>query len=105
MKKVEKIVTKKVTIETLAQMVANGFSHLDERFDSVEKDISVLKKNMVEVKQDTSVLKKDIVEVKESIASTRRDVLSMADRFPSNYAFDQLTARVSDLENKSRIKK
>ena len=90
--------TKKITTDDLAVMVARGFSGVDKRFDVVEKDISELKKDIVEVKKDMS-------EVKENVKNTRKDVLNLGDRFPSQFAFDQLSSRVYSLEKKVTSKK
>ena len=77
MKKVIK--NKKVTIDDLAIMVAKGF-------EGVGKDISELKK--------------DVTELKEGNKNIRKDILNLGDRFPSQFAFDQLSKRVYKLEEK-----
>jgi len=71
MKKVIKK-TKKVTTNDLAIMVTRGF-------DKIEKDM---------------------VEIKENNKNIRKDIFNLGDRFPSQFAFDQLSRRVYNLEKK-----
>jgi len=88
-----KVLKKKMTIDDLAVMVANGFSGVANRFDKVEVDIS-------ELKTDVTELKKDMVEVKENVKNIRGDVLNLGDRFVSYHTFDALAGRVKVLEEK-----
>ena len=94
-KRVENLIEKRV--DELAISTANGFESVNKRFNVVEKDISELKK-------DTSELKKDTSELKESVKGIRGDISNLGDRFPSQFAFDQLSSRVYTLEKKSKEK-
>ena len=76
--------TGKMTIDKLAIMVASGFNGVDSRLSKVEKDIG---------------------EIKESNKEIRKDILNLGDRFPSQFAFDQLSSRVYSLEKKTNKKK
>ena len=87
-KRVENLIEKRV--DELAISTANGFESVNKRFNVVEKDISELKK-------DTS-------ELKESVKGIRGDISNLGDRFPSQFAFDQLSSRVYTLEKKSKEK-
>lgn len=90
MKKVIK--NKKVTTDDLAIMVARGF-------EGVGKDIKELKK-------DVGELKKNVGELKEGNKNIRKDILNLGDRFPSQFAFNELSSRVYTLEKivKEKIK-
>ncbi|MBI5798994.1 MAG: hypothetical protein HZB10_03610 [Candidatus Yonathbacteria bacterium] len=92
----KKAVTKKMTIDDLAIMVAKGF-------DGVYKEIGEVKKDIAEVKEDMVGVKKDIAEVKENMAGTRRDVLSMGDKFTLKYELHDLANRVVLLEKKRKV--
>ncbi len=80
MKKATKKTTakKEVSNEDLAVMVANGFSALEARIDSRLK------------------------KVEESVVATRGDILNLHDKFIHRREFDQLSLRVSKLEEKAR---
>lgn len=83
----KKVTIKKVTIDDLAIMVANGFDgvrdEMNKRFNKVEKDIS---------------------DVKENLATTRMDVLGIGDRFVSKHEFSQHLIRFQLLEQKVKGK-
>ena len=70
--------TKKVTIDGLAIMVAEGFERIDKRLD------------------------KDFAEVKEDVKDVRRDILNLGDKFVSYHTFDLLAHRVKVLEQKKK---
>jgi archaellum component FlaC len=78
-------------IEKLAEIIATNVLKLTE--------------DMGEVKKDVGELKKDMMEVKGNVKNIRKDVLNLGDRFPSQFAFDQLSNRVYSLEKKSMSKK
>jgi len=40
---------KKITIEKLAEMIANGFEGNDKRFDKIESDLTIIKGQLVDV--------------------------------------------------------
>ncbi len=65
---------KKMTIDTLAIMVASGFDRVD----------------------------RDFTEVKQDIKNIRRDILNLGDRFVSYHMFDSLSSRVKVLEEKKK---
>lgn len=95
MKKATNKTTKKVTIDDLAAMVANGF-------DSVHKEIGEFKND---VDKRFNKVEKDIAEVKENLNTTRMDVLGIGDRFISKHEFSQHLVRFSLLEQKVKAKK
>lgn len=80
--------TKKMTIDSLAIMVAKGFENIAT--------------DMEEVKKDISVLKKDMSEVKENVKDIKKNILNLGDRFVSYHSFDSLSARVKVLEEKKK---
>lgn len=94
----KKETTKKVTINDLAKMIAEGREETNELARMVAKGFDGVYKEIGEVR-------KDITEVKENLASTRRDVLSMGDRFTMKFEFHDLASRVSVLEQKQKAKR
>jgi len=89
----KKEVTKKVTIDDLAVMVANGFDRVESSLEKVEDRLGNVESRLGEVE-------KDIIEVKENLAGTRRDVLEIGDRFVQRYEFHDLLVRFDRLEQK-----
>ncbi|HEV7423759.1 MAG TPA: hypothetical protein VGO21_01060 [Candidatus Paceibacterota bacterium] len=80
MKKTTK--NKKVTINGLAIMVAEGFNNIEKRLgDKIE---GVEKKG------------------EENAKDIRKDILNLGDRFVSYHAFDSLARRVKVLESKKK---
>lgn len=74
MKKLRK--DKKVTIDSLAVMVAEGFERVDKKFDKLE------------------------IKIDEDIKDVRKDILNLGGRFVSYHSFDLLAKRVKVLEEK-----
>ena len=72
---------KKITINDLAIMVAEGFERVDKKFEGVDKRFDKIDENV-----------KDI----------RKDILNLGDRFVSYHAFDTLANRVKVLEEKKK---
>jgi len=70
---------KKVTIDSLAIMVAKGFSDVDKRFNEVDKRFE---------------------KIEGDIKNVRQDILNLGDRFVSYHTFDALANRVKILEDK-----
>ena len=70
--------TKKVSIDGLAIMVAEGFERVDKKFDKLEKKID------------------------EDIKDVKKDILNLGDRFVSYHSFDSLANRVKVLEEKKK---
>ena len=95
-----KVVKKKMTMDDLAVMVANGFSGVENRFNKVENCLDKVMVDVSELKTDVTGLKKDMVEVKENVKNTRADILNLGDRFVSYHTFDALAGRVKVLEEK-----
>jgi len=76
---------KKITIDGLAIMVAEGFDRVDKKFEGIHKKID-----------------KDIGEVKENIKDVRKDIFNLGDRFVSYHTFDSLAKRTKILEEKKK---
>jgi hypothetical protein len=72
---------KKITIEDLAVMVANGFEKQDAGLEEFKKDI------------------------KEDFVRVRADILNLNDKFVSNHRFEELVSRFNMLEVKMKGKK
>lgn len=81
-------VTKKVTIDDLAIMVAKGFEAVDKRFNDVDKRFNAVDKRLDDVE--------------ESIATTNNNVLNLGDRTVLKFEFDKLVTRVVRLERKTK---
>ena len=81
---------KTTTIDSLAVMVAKGFSSVDKRFDDIDKKFTDRFIN-VENRLDN---------VEEVLKATRQDVLKIGDRFVPRYEFDKLLSRVSRIEQR-----
>ena len=77
---------KNVNLDSLAIMIANGFSSVDKRFDAVENRLT-----SVEDRLGT---------VEDVLKATRQDVLNIGDRFVPRYEFDTLLSRVSRIEQR-----
>ena len=73
---------KKVTIDSLAIMVAEGFDRIEKKLGD---------------KIDTEVGK-----VKEDIKDVLKDIFNLGDRFVSYHTFDGLANRVKVLEEKKK---
>lgn len=84
---------KKITLEDLARMVANGFRGVDERFDRVETRLG-----HVETKLDGVETRLNSVE--ENVLSLKQDLLNINDRFVPWNAFDRLAHRLDMLGDK-----
>jgi archaellum component FlaC len=70
---------KKITIESLARMIAQGFVGVDKRFDLLEKRISLIDKRLEKVELEIShlrasleMVKKDIGEIKTQMSIAQR---------------------------------
>jgi predicted Zn-dependent protease with MMP-like domain len=87
----KKASSKKVTTDELAVMINNGFQRVENRLSSVENELQEFK--------DFSIKKFD--QISEDFVTVRRDIMNSHDKFPSNYAFDQLSMRVVVLEDNS----
>lgn len=70
-------------VDRLAIMMFNGFEKIEKRFQSIDVQFYLIEENFVTV---------------------RRDIMNSGDRFPSNYAFDELSHRVSVLEDSKKEK-
>lgn len=85
MKKVaKKTIKREVSNDDLAVMISNGFSSFEERinirFERIENNV------------------KDV----QKIMATKADILDLHDKFIHRREFDQLSLRVSKLEEKAR---
>ncbi len=69
------------TVDSLAISVAKGFNSVENRLD---------------------VLENNFIEVQQNYKNIRHDIISLADRFPSRFALDELSSRVYNLEKKRK---
>ncbi|OGI94315.1 hypothetical protein A3A03_00320 [Candidatus Nomurabacteria bacterium RIFCSPLOWO2_01_FULL_40_18] len=69
----KEVKTKKMTIDKLAIMVANGFESIESRMAT-----------------------------KDDIKDLKKDILNLGDRFVSYHSFDALAGRVKVLEDKKK---
>ncbi len=90
-------------IESLAQMVANGFAAHDKRFDSIEGHLEALEKNHVSINSQVTLITKellrhtdDIHEIKSSLHSLERSNLYVHEKLEKH------DVRISRLELKTR---
>ncbi len=83
-------------LEKLAEMVANGFSHMEEKMD-----------DMV-TKEEFNTFKKKVAtrfdSVDESLEKIRADMLKLGDRFVSRFEFETLVSRFNALESERKTK-
>jgi archaellum component FlaC len=79
---------KKVTIDDLAVMVAEGFERVDKRFNGVDKRFDKIEE--------------DVFGLKEDVKDIRRDILNLGDRFVRYHTFDVLAGRVKVLEENKK---
>ncbi|MBI5799040.1 MAG: hypothetical protein HZB10_03870 [Candidatus Yonathbacteria bacterium] len=93
----KKEVTKKVTIDDLAVMIAEGREETNELARMVAKGFDGMREEM---NGRFDKVEKEVAEVKENLAGTRRDVLEIGDRFVPRYEFHNLLVRFDRLEQK-----
>lgn len=74
---------KKVTIDSLAIMVAKGFESLEGKMGKMEGDI---------------------VDIKGGMKRMNQDILNLGEKYISRFEFDNLAGRVSRIEGKDRTK-
>ena len=72
-------------VERLAIMTSNGFERLEHR-----------------VELEVKTLTQRITKLEENVSGARRDILDLHDKFIHRREFDQLSLRVSKLEEKMR---
>ena len=84
---------KTTTIDSLAVMVAKGFSSVDKRFDKVEDRLTGVEGRLTGVEDRLTT-------VEEVLKATRQEVLNIGDRFVPRYEFDTLLSRVIRIEQK-----
>ena len=77
----------------------------NKKINKIEKLVEIIATNILKLTDKVDNIEKDVVEVKENVKNTRKDVLNLGDRFPSQFAFDQLSSRVYNLEKKVISKK
>ncbi len=88
--------TKKVTLDDLARMVANGFSEVDTRFDSVENRLE-----SVEIKLES--VDSRLEEVEGRLKTVERNISYIHDHVVDQDSFDDLCSRVKYIEKKLQI--
>lgn len=91
-------------MDTLAMMVAKGFSGVDYRLDKVDSRLEKVESKLdkVEVRLDGVEKKMDAMDI--SVKATRREVLNVGDRFVPRHEFDSLLVRFNNLEKKIKEK-
>lgn len=101
-----------VTLETLAHMVAKGFANTASKsdVDGLGNDMGELKNDMTGLKDDITGLKNDVGELKTKIDHTdariariETDIQTMRGNIVYQDDFDDLTARVKNIESKLGI--
>lgn len=102
--KKEPIKNKKVTIDDLAIMIADGREETNELARMVAKGFESIDKRFNEVDKRFNEVDKRFNEVEESIQTVRADVLNLRDQSVSRYEFDDLRIRVVSLEGKGKRK-
>lgn len=78
-----------MTLDKLAEMVARGFSHMEDKMDKM-----VTKDDFDGFKNETA----------ENFKKVRRDILAQGDRFVTKQAFDTHVTRFNALEAKVKSK-
>ncbi|MHB1117912.1 MAG: hypothetical protein ACYCZ7_00055 [Minisyncoccota bacterium] len=103
--KKESIKNKKVTIDDLAVMIADGREETNELARMVAKGFESIDKRFESIDKRFEGIDKRLENVEENLSATRRDVLAMGDRFTLKYEFHDLSTRVSLLEQKVKTKR
>ena len=93
----KKVVTKKVTIDDLAGMVAHGF-------ESVHNEIGEVKEKLGDVEKRLGKVEDRLEKVEDNLNTTRMDVLGIGDKFVSKHDFNQHLIRFELLEQKVKAK-
>lgn len=94
---------KKVTIDDLARMVKGGFDHSDKRFDETAKKADV-DKRFEEVDKQLSHIDLRLGHVDARLAMIERDVSDIRKHFVYRDEFEDVLARISNLEKKAGVK-
>lgn len=94
-----------VTLETLAQMVAKGFSNTASKNDvgELRNDVDGLKNDVDGLRNDIGDLKTKIDHTDARIARIETDIQTMRGNIVYQDDFDDLTARVKNIESKLGI--
>ncbi|MEK7175721.1 MAG: hypothetical protein AAB693_02895 [Patescibacteria group bacterium] len=102
--------TKKVSIEDLAIMTANGFNRIDKRFDSIDQrfdkiegDIDVMKEDISVMKDDIEILKEDVETIKDRLVETNDRIDFLAKTRVSHEGHEILKSRVTRIEKFIKI--
>jgi archaellum component FlaC len=74
----------------------------NKKIDKIEKLVETIAVNVLKLTDKVDNLEKNTVEVKESNKEIRKDIFNLGDRFPSRFAFDELSNRVYKLEKKQK---
>ncbi len=90
----KEVKTKKITIDKLAIMMADGFETLSKDINSVKKDVSNVKKASDLMLKEISAIHEDNKHFRETVASLNMDGISY------NRRIENLTIRVEKLETK-----
>ena len=90
----KEVKTKKITIDKLAIMMADGFETLSKDINSVKKDVSNVKKASDLMLKEISAIHEDNKHFRETVASLTMDGISY------NRRIENLTIRVEKLETK-----
>jgi archaellum component FlaC len=65
------------TNRELLEAIQSMSTHMDERLDRVEHDVSGLKQDVAELKHDVSGLKQDVAELKHDVSGLKQDVAEL----------------------------
>ena len=98
---------KNVNLDSLAIMIANGFSSVDKRFDKIEDRLTKVENRLTSVEDRLTKVENRLTSVEDRLGTvedvlkaTRQDVLNIGDRFVPRYEFDTLLSRVSRIEQR-----
>jgi len=100
----KKVVTKKVTIDDLAGMVAHGFESVHNEIGEVKEKLGDVEKRLGKVEDRLEKVEDRLEKVEDNLNTTRMDVLGIGDKFVSKHDFNQHLIRFELLEQKVKAK-
>jgi hypothetical protein len=74
----------------------------NKKINKTDRLVEIIATNVFKIKNKVDNIEKDVVELKESNQFIRKDILNLGERFPSRFAFDELSSRVYNLEKKRK---
>jgi hypothetical protein len=84
----------------MAGMISDNFTRINQQFSKIDQRFDTVERVLEDFKEET---KQQFRIIDENFRQVRRDILNQDLRFPTLYAFDQLSGRVEVLEEESKV--